>query len=225
MQKQSIYVMRKHHLSFILFFLFVCVGIQSSAQTNYHQFSLYSDYLKKVFDISLNCPKGFVDLQTSEFWGPNGKGKGKPGMGYTSILESKKGDCMIMYADIQLYYHPQRLQLNVQQLMKSDSAQDIIVLTDKDVTKYSNADTVFLAKIPLHTMYKDKYSHCIGVYICKANRPEMYFKCFFTEKGKQDENHYLTKLLKSVRYRGNHWVYDLDKSSEEAYKLYLKRRE
>ena len=208
----------------IFFFLLFCLENSVSAQLN-SSFSIYSDYVRKVFDISLKQPKGFVDLQTSEFWGPNGKGKGKPGMGYTSILESKKGDCMIMYADIQLYYHLQRPQLNAQQLMKSDSAQNIRVLTDKDVSQYSNADTIFLAKIPLHTLYKDKYSHCVGVYICKANRPEMYFKCFFTEKGKQDENHYLTKLLKSVRYRGNHWVYDPDKSSEEAYKLYLKRRE
>jgi hypothetical protein len=49
--------------------------------------------------------------------------------------------------------------------------------------------------------------------IARKGRPTMYFKWFFTEEGKKNEEKYIKKLNKKVWYNKGEWTYD-----DETYK-------
>lgn len=78
----------------------------------------------------------------------------------------------------------------------------------------------FYAPIPISNAYQGKYTYCTGVYIYKAKRPPMFIKCFFNEKGKNNERKYLDILYKTIRYRNDNWTlneYNYPKELKEFY--------
>ena len=203
-------------------------------------FPVYSSYISKVYDISWKCPKGFTDLNTSVYWGPRGKRSST--LNYNFIFRSKDADCLIMYPEIGLTYFPKDKikRIDAEHLIYGDLGciekdgalqenavrefeKHVTVLSGDDAGKLFHADTVYICTIPLEQPYRGEYPYCTGIYVCKQNRPDMYFKCFFTEKGKQKGNEYLSKLYKAIEYRNENWKYDDEKYLQENYKLYLKK--
>lgn len=229
-------------LSKIVFLLlFVNVIEHVCAQNGRLFFSVYSDYLSKVYDISWKRPKGFTDLYTSIYWSPCGKKSST--LSYNFIFRSKDADCMIMYPEIGLTYFPKNKikMINIKRLIYGDLGcigkdgilqesavrefeERVIILSSDDAKKFFNADSVHVCTIPLEQPYQGKYPYCTGIYVSKQNRPDMYFKCFFTKRGKQKEDEYLGKLYKAIGYRNENWTYDDEKYVQENYKLYLKKR-
>lgn len=229
-------------LSKIIILSLSCIMAEPAcAQSGRLSFPAYSSYVSKVYDIFWKRPGGFADLNTSTYWSPCGKNSST--LSYNFIFKSKDADCMIMYPEIGLTYFPKdKIKvLNAGRLIYGDLGcigkdgilrenathefeERVTILSGDHAKKLFNADSVYVCAIPLEQPYQGKYPYCTGVYVSKQNRPAMYFKCFFTERGKQKEDEYLDKLYKAIEYRNENWTYDDEKYVQENYKLYLKKR-
>lgn len=242
--------MKNHFLaiaSAFLFFSFV-LSRPLSAQMLPGNFSVYSHYVDKVMGIQWKKPQGFVDLkQRSINWSPEvRKGKGNIGIAYEAALQSKDGDCLILYPDMDIMLYAvqgkdegmirrmlvgeMNAALNLQskannrELAAFDFDKYVKTLCGDELRKCFRADTVYMADIPLVEVFRGKYGYCVGIYVIKAGRPPMMLKCFFTEEGKRNKEKYLGKLCRSVKYKKDNWAYDDENAGRERYKLYLERR-
>lgn len=227
-------------------FLMLFMTVQLFAQNEKNTFSAYAKFISKNLDIMWRKPDGFVDLKTSTSWGPNGT-KGV-GFRYRSVLQSKDKECLIMYPNISLLVDDKikwnedlsRVQmigeinraLGLADKKRTDTDpitfdfdKYVKVLIGKDARKRFNADTVFIAQIPLSKPYLEKYPYCTGIYVCKKQRPPLFFKYFFSEEGKSNESSYLDEFYKTVRYRNENWTLDKASYEKDYYKLYRKTKE
>lgn len=233
-----------------IFYTFLCAFTVSQicAQNEKKTFSAYSHYVSKAFSVTWKKPHDFTDLKQSAIpWGPGiGKGGGRTGMLYASILQSKDGDCLVLYPDMdmmlasletrngnfayQMLINELTAALNLsdrkEHLQNTDFNFDkyVMVLHDEETKKVFNADTVYIAQIPLLSPYRNKYLYCTGLYIVKTGRPSMILKCFFTEQGELKKEKFLRELCKRVKYKNEKWIYDSEKCTLEKYKYYLKTR-
>lgn len=220
----------------------LCAQMQSSV------FADYSHYVDKAMGISWKMPRGFVDLKQGNIpWGPGvRKSGGNIGIGYEAVLQSKDGNCLILYPNMDLMLFTVQAKENdmirkmlVGEMNAALNLQDksgneksaafefgkyVKTLHGDEAWKYFRADTIFIADIPLQGAFREKYVSCIGLYVVKTGCPPMMLKCFFTEAGEKQEEKYLKSLYRSVKYKNDDWVYDDAKVTKERYKLYLKRR-
>ncbi|WP_129585763.1 hypothetical protein [Bacteroides bouchesdurhonensis] len=223
-----------------------CVVAEVSAQYSIeNSFSDYSKYISEVMDISWKRSKTFVWERSTVILSQGKRGRGM-GAVYSGMMQSKDGNCLILYPNMNFMLVDNKevpwkwtgdpvlprnqmlddLHCALKPGMDSDT---ISIVWEKYVTTYIgkdtpfNADTVFVSQIPLENLYQGKYMYCTGIYACKRGRPSMIFKCFFTEEGKMNEEKYLSKFYKTVKYRRNdNWSYDNEKAQMLQYELYLK---
>lgn len=225
---------------FVLLLILCCnlATIKVSAQFYLEEsFPSYSSFLSKVMDMDWKIPHGFnweelgSTLWTQGDWGQKGSGSI-----YIGSMKSEDENCLILYPEYssvmlgsfkdtlnlpgdislvrrQLVYDmrdalKKEIPLNA---ISSDLGQYVITLVGRKTP--FNADTVFVAQIPLKENYQDKYKYCTGIYAYKQGRPSITFKCFFTEEGKLNEKKYLDDFYRSIKYRRNkNWSYDHDRS-------------
>ncbi len=160
-------------LSKIVFLLlFVNVIEHVCAQNGRLFFSVYSDYLSKVYDISWKRPKGFTDLHTSIYWSPCGKKSST--LSYNFIFRSKDADCMIMYPEIGLTYFPKNKikMINIKRLIYGDLGcigkdgilqesavrefeERVIILSSDDAKKFFNADLFMFAQFLWNNLIRE----------------------------------------------------------------------
>lgn len=233
-----------------LFGFLFCIGLiilPGKAQKTDYAFQLYATYVSEALDISWKRPRNFHVMQQGDkdWWTPADRKKiGDLGFIYEIMLQSKDGNCVILYPRMELLlisfnakdsvFARRTLvaEMNValkQKDIKTGGQHDIsnfneyvIVFHDKEAKKRFNADTVYIANIPLQTPFHGNYTYCTGIYVVKKGRPCILLKCFFTEEGKRKENKYLQKLFRSIKYKNEDWKYDEEKCLRESYKLYLK---
>lgn len=235
---------------FVLLFVFCSSYIVSEVSAQYNiesSFSDYSSYLSKVMDISWKIPKNFIWEGTkTTIWSQGNWGSKGLGALYCGMMKSNDGDCIILYPDkscVMLGSLKNSLQQDGDPIfarrqmiydmsdalkkelplysISPDLEKYVITLVGKDVP--FNADTVFIAQIPLKKTYQGKYTYCTALYVSKQNRPSMIFRCFFTDKGKLNEKKYLARFCRAIKYkRKKCWVYDNEKEKKVLYELYLR---
>ncbi len=76
----------------------------------------------------------------------------------------------------------------------------VTLTSGKEIRENFNADSLYVYDIPLQKPYKDNYTRCTGFIVKKRNRPAMVLKLFFTEKGKEKEEYYMSLLNKTIWY-------------------------
>lgn len=219
-----------------------------SAQKSDGAFPAHAAYVSEALDISWKMPRGFHEVQRgdNDWWTPVERKKiGNAGFIYELMLQSKDKDCVILYPRMELLliffnakdstFAQRTLVAEMNAALKQNGmkpqVRDVSGL-DEYVTVYQgekaenslNADTVYIADIPLQTPFHGNYTYCTGIYVVKKGRPSMLLKCFFTEDGEKKKDKYLRKLFRSVKYRNEDWKYDDEKCLRESYKLYLKGR-
>ena len=218
--------------------LFMLAFMQISAQ--HVSYKTFQKYALEVYDVVCKKPRGFIDLRTSVNWWPGGTNCGV-GFMYDPVFRSKSGDCLIMYPTIGLWSTlrpPVREQLAYEinatlgwvgdvgkqsQQVEVDFEKYVTIWVD-DARQYFNADTVFIAQLPIKNPYKEMYNYCTSVYVYKKDRPVLLFKFFFTEEGKQHEQEYLNKLCKRIWYRKGNWVYDKERVIQADYDILYRDR-
>ncbi len=99
-----------------------------------------------------------------------------------------------------IIYSEIRAALDIDDRAWIDPNEHITVLAGKEAQSLFNADSVFVYHIPMDRPYEEKYLHCTGLAISKANRPVMYLKWFFTDEGKKNEQEYLNAINKTIWY-------------------------
>lgn len=76
----------------------------------------------------------------------------------------------------------------------------VTIIAGKKAREMFNADSIFCYNIPLQKPYQKKYTYCTGMVLSKKDRASMYFKYFFTPKGKKKEDKYINLLSKQIWY-------------------------
>lgn len=209
-------------------------------------FRAFKRYTSKVYDIRYKEPKGFTDLKSLEwFWRLSPGSNGVVSM-HSFVFRSNDGNCLLMYPHfIETFFWIQspsikhKITTEIKGLLGLFDSEGRTLPGDIDFDKYVqiasaeeayrwfNADSVYVAHLPLKEAYKGRYDHCIGVYIGKKERPRLYFKLFLTEEGMMNEKRYLQTLCRSVSYRNDDWVYseEIDEKAgvDILYKDHFKR--
>lgn len=237
-------VLYKFLFLFVLCCNFVTVNLFAQFYME-ESFPKYSYYLSEAMDMTWKQPEGFIWEKMGTTWWSQGEW-GRKGLGsiYSGSMRSADKDCLILYPECSnVMFGSLRDSLNPNFIRRQmiydmrdafgkefpldsispDLGQYVVTLVGKKAP--FNADTVYIAQIPLKNPYQEKYTYCTGIYACKQGRPSITFKCFFTEEGKRKEERYLTKFYKAIRYRRNKkWSYDDEKALYILYKLYPKSR-
>jgi len=95
--------------------------------------------------------------------------------------------------------------------VKVDLDDYVTVVSGHLAQEMFNADFIFIYDLPdtnsscffdgdLEDMRAPKYPHCTSLFICKADRPVMEIKLYFTEKGEKRKDEYLKMLNRSIWY-------------------------
>lgn len=220
-----------------------------SAQSEKKTFSDYAHYVSKVMDIHWKKPRHFIDLeQGASWWGPrDGMRNKRIGCSYKSTLQSNDGNCLVLYSDMDIMLSLLQMKdigaafkmlvgemhmalglVDEKGKLPADIAFDfkayVKTILEKQVLRELNADTVYIAQIPLEKAFRTNYLYCTGLYIIKEGRPSILVKCFFTDEGKKNEEKYLRSIFRSIEYQNNDWKYDDEKCLKERYKYHLKTR-
>lgn len=85
-------------------------------------------------------------------------------------------------------------------MAKLDTTKYVSVISQNDMTDYSNADTVFIFKVRLPQPYEGIYNECIGINMIKEGCPSAMIKILLTEEGKKKEEEYMQAIFKNIRY-------------------------
>lgn len=228
--------MNRNSICKYTFVFFSFVALQTFAQQT--SFKFFSRYASKVYDVKYKKPKGFIDLDIKTVEALY-LGETNTVSLHSSVFRSRDNNCIVMYPyafffNLYNFSFSTKATINseiermlglvdddVQRKNDIDFNKYVKVLTDKDARKYFNADSVFVADMPIREPYKEIYKYCIGLYVCKRDRPKLFFKIFLTEKGKEEEDKYLKKLYKRVWYRNDNWVYDKELDQKMNLKLFL----
>jgi hypothetical protein len=106
--------------------------------------------------------------------------------------------------------HRHRMFLELKDILKTDNFEMdhyISILPAEKSKKWFNADSVFFFSADSTYFFEphlsgnicqDRYIYCTSMFISKYNHGVIYFKWFFTEKGKRKEQKYLKKLAKKI---------------------------
>jgi hypothetical protein len=122
--------------------------------------------------------------------------------------------------------HRHFMFLELKDILKTDNFKMdtyISVLPSEKSKEWFNADSVFFFNadstyfFDSENIRSDKYIYCTSMFISKYNHGMLYFKWFFTEKGKKNEQKYLEKFAKKIWFNDGELHLSLqenEKSSE-----------
>lgn len=237
-------VLYKSILLFVLCYSFIVVEVSAQFYME-KSFPKYSYYLSKVMDMTWEQPRGFAwEKMETDSCMPGGYGRAKSDSLYIGLMRSENEECLILYPECNSVlfgsfrdslnsvgspcFARRQMMYDMKDALGKDFPLDSI---PSDLEKYVvtlvgrkvpfNADTVFIAQIPLEKPYQEKYMYCTGIYACKQGRPSITFKCFFTGEGKTNEKKYLTQFHQTIKYRRNKkWSYDHEKALRTIYEIY-----
>lgn len=97
---------------------------------------------------------------------------------------------------------------------KFDFNDYVTTIAGKKARELFNADSIYIYDLPnpdsvcfydasLERLRKERYPHCTGILISKANRASIDLKLFFTDKGKENMDEHLNMLEKQIWYDNN----------------------
>ncbi|MDD2284980.1 MAG: hypothetical protein PHQ11_06240 [Paludibacter sp.] len=208
-----------------LFAIILCIkGLVFSQENKYEKlsFSMYTDYVSKIYNINCKIPENFTDLKYMEFLKIR-KDDYRMGV-YCPVIQSNDKECILMY-DLLLQYNVLVRNLIKSEIrwMQSLNCCDCLNTDTTNIEYYAtiisgsyaknmfNADSVIFMDIPLESAYKDTYTYCTSMFIIKKEHASMILKWFFTEAGNKDKDKYIKGLSKSIWYIDGAWTYDSEK--------------
>ena len=163
-------------------------------------------------DIKMYQPEGFVIdtvnkvhlIDLNPDFSPSNAIKGsRIGSFHTLAFISYNEDCILLF--------PTNLGLSLSGMPDGElkacagneninTKKQIIIVAQKDMSKYCNADTAYIYRMKLPNPYLGKYTNCIGICLRKYAHPAMLMKVMLTGEGLLSEDVYLNTLLSSIEY-------------------------
>lgn len=191
-------------------------GLKAEKHYSANQEARVNNYPMILFDndIMLNVPSKFGVIAMPELitLTINPDYEPKYGYIYRNIgwpykfgVESDKKDCAILYSSVtSLIVSLPNIVEDEIQAYRSDSDIDVTeymaTITDVDMSKYANADTVLIYDLELDKPYLEKYSYCMGIYLRKYGHLAMLVKVLMDNEGLKHKDSYLRTALNSIRY-------------------------
>lgn len=167
----------------------------------------------KAVDIDIKAPDGFRSIDMRRRTGF----RSYPGITVNCIgLENTEREAVILW--------PQLMYFNANSLLRNDHNIEgdlrmshgdidldvrplIEVISEKDMSRYANADTVVIYEYTLCNGFSktpqpflDSYGHAVGVYLRKYGHPDLLFKIALTDEGLKHKDDYIRMLLDNVRF-------------------------
>ncbi len=174
------------------------------------------------FDISISAPEGFksIDMRGRTTF------RSYPSVTINCVgLENDSHDAVILWPLVFVFDNTSVLRLghNIQGDLRAahhdpgiDIAPLINIIAEKDMSAYSNADTVVIYSYDINDApYLDRYEHMIGVYMRKYAHPALLFKIALTDNGLKDKDMYIKTLLDNISF-GNKPNKDLVKGEKKT---------
>lgn len=98
-------------------------------------------------------------------------------------------------------YNPAKIELQaIAENEDLDVDDQIEKVALEDMSKYSNADTVFIYRMELKQPYLGRYKHCTGIVMKKYAHPGMAMKIITSDAGLDKLGRYMRMLFDSVLY-------------------------
>lgn len=86
---------------------------------------------------------------------------------------------------------------------KLDIRPLIEIISEKDMSRFANADTAVIYSFELkepYTPYMERYNHCVGVYLRKYGHPAMLLKLVLDDESYKDKDRYMRQMLDNIHY-------------------------
>lgn len=120
-------------------------------------------------------------------------------------LESDNKECVLLYPVISptipmLHGTPERELHAALGDENKDVSGSVRKIKLEDMSRYGNADVVYVYDMKLPESYLGRYSNCVGLYLRKYAHPALLMKVVMTDEGLSRRDDYIQKLLGSVRY-------------------------
>ncbi len=232
--------MRKKFVLFLLLSICTMVKAENAAE-------LKCRFMQSQFDIQWSIPQGFtadVWSTTKYTYFTTALPKNKVVAGYIYDLgaTSEDGNCRLLYASLTqlaISYHGHvdnvyksfashelfsainnGYNIHAKEELTAEEAQQINIYSGKQAKEEYNADSVYVIDFPnVSDKMAPRYTHCIGLYLCKAGYLPIMVKVLLTDNGYQDKDKYITLTQKAVRFGKKGWSYNAEKLRKADEKL------
>ena len=134
---------------------------------------------------------------------------------YIFGFETNDGQAAFLFPEIQ-YFPSKKALRNAAEIekelrafnrdLKLDIRPLIKIVSQDDMSAYSNADTAIIYEQTLSPEFKsflNTYNHYVGVYLRKKGHPALLLKIMLTDEGMKHKEEYISALLASVTYDDN----------------------
>ncbi|MCM1504586.1 MAG: hypothetical protein NC127_05270 [Muribaculum sp.] len=81
-----------------------------------------------------------------------------------------------------------------------DTEDYIRVISGIDMSKYANADTMYIYEMELPAPYLGRYKHCIGIHLRKYAHPLAMMKILLTDDGLSRKEEYVDSILSGIQF-------------------------
>ncbi len=121
------------------------------------------------------------------------------------VYESGNGECVFMSPYMTWSIGSLRSQIaselcSAMADCELDAEKYINVISETDMSKYANADTMYVYEMELPAPYLGKYNHCIGIHLRKYAHPLAMMKILLTDDGLSRKDDYIESILSGIQY-------------------------
>lgn len=195
-------------------YLVVLIGLFITSPTFAAQKDIesYSTELAS-YDVVIKQPESFrnLDMRQRIMLNYNMYGSTSANIGdiYNVGLESDNQQAVLLYPEQHLEFVGPRVKSStdaeriLRQNLKNDSLDVrplVNIITQEDMSQYSNADTVMIYEFDFQNPFLSHYNHCAGVYMRKYGHPALNFMIALDDAGYRNKTYYIEVLFENVRY-------------------------
>ena len=83
------------------------------------------------------------------------------------------------------------------------SGEVLTSLGGAEAKAWGNADSVYIANLPVSTPCMKRFTHCVGIYMAKSHHLPIYIKLLLTDEGYARRSHVLEQVKGCMTYAGN----------------------
>lgn len=214
-------IMKRTLLITILCLMAACMQAARPASPWLRHVAAYND---TVFGIKMSLPAGYMagnEWATRISYAPNIAWGAEPSATHNAYLYSntaisRDGECMLMYpylvfvantgtaspgksfTDCLAQYNAEMSEA-VRNLPGSaftaDATTGVTRMGGAEAAAWGNADSVYIADIPVSSPCLKRFTHCVAVYMAKSGQAPVFLKLLMTDNGYADR----TRALDSIK--------------------------
>lgn len=217
--------MMKHSITLIALCLsVVCAQASKPASTWLKHITEYNDTL---FGVKTMVPAGFlvcegwknaISYTPNQSWKSCGESPSGSSYLYSNAMISRDAESMLLLpyllfakgdkavADRSAFdlcrkqYGNERNMAICCQTGGAEPASNLEALGGVEAQAWGNADSVYIADLPVSTPCVKRFTHCVGIYMAKSQHVPIYIKLLLTDKGYAQRSQILGRIKGCMTY-------------------------